>query len=95
MPRRYRRRRSACRRRRTGGFNWGSFASGLLSTLPTLANVGKGVYEAYKQGKTSGMYGRRRPGPPRRRTGGPPRRGPPRYRRRTHGLGDMITRRQG
>ena len=88
MPR-YRRRRSS-QKRRTGGFNFGNFAKDLLAAAPSIINVGQGLYNSYKNNKTSGMYRRRR----RPRTSGPPRRGPPR-RRRTHGIYDMISRRNG
>ena len=82
MPRSYRRRRSAYRRRRTGGFNWGNFASGLMSALPSVISVGQGLYNTYKQSKTpttSGYYRRRRTGGPTRRPRGPPRYRRPRY----------------
>ena len=48
------------RRRRTGGFNVGNFVNDLAKAVPTLVNVGKGVYNSYKANKTSGMYRSRR-----------------------------------
>ena len=53
---------------RTGGFNVGNFVNDLAKAVPTLVNVGRGVYNSYKANKTSGMYRRRRRRT--RRTGG-------------------------